>query len=106
MTRAALPNRRHAERFPFYHDGQRCYGSLGYGNINDASPSEIFLDAGKPGSGLNAMARDFAVVVSIALQYGVPLEVMRNAITRLDDGIAAGPGGMLLDLIAKTERLP
>lgn len=105
-SRTILPNRRTAERVFFYHDGQKYHGTLGYGArieersyLVDALPSEVFLEGPKPGSGINAMCRDFGVVVSIALQYGVPLDVMRKAITRLDDGLAAGPGGMLLDLI-------
>jgi hypothetical protein len=99
-ARAILPNRRHAERLTFYHDGAQFQGTLGFANLEAALPSEVFLDGGKPGSSLNALCRDFAVVVSIALQYGTPLETMRQAVTRLnDDGLAAGPGGMLLDLI-------
>jgi hypothetical protein len=99
MTRTALPNRRHAERITFEHDGQMFVGTLGYRDLMSMWPSEIFLSGGKPGSSLDAMTRDFAVVVSIALQYGLPLDVMSKAITRLDDGSAAGPGGKLLDLI-------
>lgn len=113
MTRLVLPNRRHAERLRFYHNGTEFAGTLGYVGIDDPLPSEIFLEGGKAGSSLQALCRDVAVIVSIALQHGTPLELMRQAITRLDreaDGadepVAAGPGGMLLDLIAKTERLP
>jgi hypothetical protein len=98
-TRSTLPNRRHAERLSFVHDGQHFAGTLGFPDLVGKVPLEIFLEGGRPGSGLNAMARDFAVVVSIALQHGTPLDVMRQAVTRLDDGSAAGPGGMLLDLV-------
>jgi hypothetical protein len=103
MIRTALPNRRHAERIRFEHGElgreQTFFGTLGYPDLSGEQPLEIFLAGGKPGSSLDAMSRDFAVVVSIALQSGVPLEDMRQAITRLDDGSAAGPGGKLLDLI-------
>lgn len=46
-------------------------------------------------------ARDASIMCSIALQYGVPAEVLRHAIGRNSDGSAAGPLGKLLDLIAK-----
>jgi hypothetical protein len=107
VTRTALPNRRHAERIRFEHGEpgreQTFFGTLGYPDLSGELPLEIFLAGGKPGSSLDAMSRDFAVVVSIALQSGVPLEDMRRAITRLDDGSAAGPGGKLLDLIGGTD---
>jgi hypothetical protein len=82
MTRTALPNRRHAERIRFEHGEpgreQTFFGTLGYPDLSGEMPLEIFLAGGKPGSSLDAMTRDFAVVVSIALQSGVPLEDMRR----------------------------
>lgn len=97
--RLALPNRRLASRFKFHHGGIRYYATLGF--EPDGEPREIFLQGGKAGSAIEAVARDTAVFASLALQYGCPLEVMQKAITRLDDGSPAGPGGRLLDLIAE-----
>jgi excisionase family DNA binding protein len=45
-------------------------------------------------------ARDSAVVCSIALQYGVPLETIRKALMRDSQGRPNGPLGAALDLIA------
>jgi hypothetical protein len=89
--RQLLPNRRETDVFRFIHEGHRYFGSVSL--FDDGRPAEVFLDAGKPGASLQAMARDAAVIASIALQHGVSLEVMRKAITRLDDGSAAGPLG-------------
>jgi hypothetical protein len=47
------------------------------------------------------MASDAAVVASIALQYGVPLEVIRHALMRDVRGRASGPLGAVLDLLAE-----
>jgi hypothetical protein len=95
--RQLLPNRRETLTYRFEHGGTRYFGAMS--PFTDGGPAELFLDAGKPGASLQAMARDAAVITSIALQHGVPLEVMRMAVTRLDDGSAAGPLGQLLDLV-------
>src|SRR5262245_20625085 len=50
------------------------------------------------------MASDAAVVTSIALQYGVPLEVIRKALMRDAQGRASGPLGVALDTIAAEQE--
>ena len=93
MTRAFLCNRRHSERLTFTH------GGLGYtatvSHFSDGRPAEVFLDAGKPGSAIQHIARDLGVVTSIALQYGATANELAHALTRLDDGAPAGPLGEL-----------
>jgi hypothetical protein len=53
-------------------------------------------------AGINA--QDAAVVCSIALQYGVPLDVIRKALMRDVQGRASGPLGVALDAIGNTEK--
>lgn len=48
-------------------------------------------------AGINA--QDAAVVCSLALQYGVPLDVIRKALMRDSQGRPSGPLGAALDLI-------
>src|SRR6266850_4457423 len=44
---------------------------------------EIFINtAGKAGSDVDTMVSDAAVAVSLALQYGCPIEVLRTAMKR------------------------
>ena len=45
------------------------------------------------------MARDCAVVTSLALQHGAPLDTIRKALTRLDNNEAAGPLGKAIDML-------
>jgi hypothetical protein len=66
----------------------------------DGSLTEIFLGNAKAGSHSDSAAKDSAVVCSIALQYGVPLEIIRRALMRNADGSASGPLTAALDLIA------
>src|SRR3569833_2870798 len=61
----------------------------------DGSVGEIFItDVGKEGSTLRGMMNSFATAISIALQYGVPLEtlVSKFAYMRFDpEGITQNP---------------
>jgi hypothetical protein len=47
------------------------------------------------------LASDSAVLCSIALQYGVPLDVLRNALMRDPRRKPSGPLGAVLDLLAE-----
>jgi hypothetical protein len=77
-------------------DGFRYTAGLGY--FSDGRLAEIFLNAEKIGTAIETIARDRAVVASIALQHGVPTETIRRAVTRNGNGEASGPLGALLDL--------
>jgi hypothetical protein len=70
-ARERLPNRRQCESFEFRHAGLDF--TLAAGFYADGRIAEIFLSSHKPGSPIEAVARDAAVTVSITLQFGVPL---------------------------------
>jgi hypothetical protein len=96
-VRRTLPHRRELRTFEFYIDGARYVASAGF--FETGGLAEIFLRAGKTGSQLEITAHDAAVVISLALQFGTPLNAIRKALMRLPDGAAAGPLGRVLDLI-------
>ena len=96
--RVSVPTRRQSEILSFVHEGIRFYGQVSY--LPDGTPCEIFVDGGKPGTAVQAVARDSAVAVSLALQHGTPLETLREAMTRDEQGAAAGPIGAFLDVLA------
>ncbi len=54
----------------------------------DGSPGEIFLRMAKEGSTISGLMDSFATVVSLALQHGVPLEVLcaKFSHTRFEPG--------------------
>jgi hypothetical protein len=64
---------------------------------------EIFLGNGRAGSDVDAAAKDSAVVASIVLQHGVPVDVIRRALLRDRRGVASSPLGVVLDLLAERE---
>jgi hypothetical protein len=84
LTRQTLPNRRRCETLEIEHAGHRF--SLTFSRYNDGRPAEIFLSSRHIGSPLEAIARDAAVTVSLALQHGAPLSRICSALTKDHDG--------------------
>jgi hypothetical protein len=98
MTRTRLPNRRAAETFEITAGGLNYRATVGRSSSGELA--EIFISNHKVGSQADTAAKDSAVVCSIALQYGVPLEVIRKALMRDGQGRPSGPLGVALDLLA------
>ena len=74
-TRRKMPKERHSITHKFSIAGHEGYITAGM--YEDGTVGEIFLtDIGKEGSTLRGMMNAFATSVSIALQYGVPLETL------------------------------
>jgi hypothetical protein len=96
--RQRLPNRRASETFTL-----ECAGLLytvTISRFDNGHLAEIFIGNGKAGSHSDSAAKDSAVVASIALQYGVPVEVIAKALLRDPRGVASSPLGAALDLLA------
>jgi hypothetical protein len=98
ISRNVLPQRRLCETLDIWHGGQHFHVSIG--RAPDGSLAEIFINGGKSGSDLEAVARDAAVTLSIALQYKVPLDPIRHAITRNADGSPSSIVGAVLERLA------
>jgi hypothetical protein len=96
--RRRLPNRRRSESFELECGGLRYSATVSW--FDDGSLAEIFLRNHKVGSAADINARDAAIVSSIALQYGAPLDVIRHALLRDTKGVASSPLGVALDRIA------
>ena len=98
-ARRRLSNRRASETFTFECNGlnYRCTIS----RYPDGNLAEIFISNSKAGSHSDSAAKDSAVVCSIALQYGVPVEVIRRALLRDARGVASSPLGTALDQLAE-----
>lgn len=99
IERDRLKSRRMAELFSFSHEGVSYTAS--FGRNEEGGIRELFLDAGKEGSTANTVARETAVILSISLQFGTPLSVIRDALPKLADGTPAGPVGMALGFVSE-----
>ena len=77
--REKLPERRKGYTQKAIVGGHKVY--LRTGEYQDGSLGEIFIDMHKEGAGFRAMMNNFAIAVSVGLQYGVPLEEFVEAFT-------------------------
>jgi hypothetical protein len=96
-VRDRLPNRRSAVSASFERDGARFEMTAGY--FPDGRIGEIFLNADRANSLLDFLTSDAAILASLALQYGAPLDEIRHALKRDARGEAASPIGAALDRI-------
>jgi ribonucleoside-diphosphate reductase alpha chain len=72
--RKRLPDERRAITHKFSISGHEGYITVGL--HEDGKPGEIFLTMAKEGSVVSGLMDSFATAISMALQYGVPLEVL------------------------------
>ncbi|MFN0113275.1 MAG: vitamin B12-dependent ribonucleotide reductase [Paracoccaceae bacterium] len=77
--REKLPERRKGYTQKAIVGGHKVY--LRTGEYRDGQLGEIFIDMHKEGAGFRAMMNNFAIAVSVGLQYGVPLEEFVEAFT-------------------------
>ncbi|WP_411957659.1 vitamin B12-dependent ribonucleotide reductase [Paracoccus homiensis] len=77
--REKLPQRRKGYTQKAIVGGHKVY--LRTGEYDNGSLGEIFIDMHKEGAGFRAMMNNFAIAVSVGLQYGVPLEEFVDAFT-------------------------
>ncbi len=72
--RRRLQDERRAITHHFSVGGQEGYLTVGL--YEDGQPGELFLKMAKEGSTVSGLMDSFATAVSLALQYGVPLEIL------------------------------
>jgi len=90
MTRKRLSNRRQSFTETIFFGGEKYH--LTFGFFSDGIVGEVFLTrvkdraSAKLGTQLESLCRDAAIIVSLGLQYGVPVNVMCDALTRDETG--------------------
>jgi ribonucleoside-diphosphate reductase alpha chain len=92
FPRHRLPGRRHHWLYRFECDGQAYTG--GIGRFPDGRVSEVFINGGKVGTAAETSAQDAAIVASLALQHGCPVETILHSLAR-----GGGSGGPLVTLL-------
>ena len=104
MTRIPLPNRRAGETFEVRHGQLSFWITVGF--LQDGAPMEVFASMkGRKTSPLSsdveAIARDAGILISIALQFGASLSLLREAATREESGKPASLLGAILDAMKR-----
>ncbi|MFQ5533341.1 MAG: vitamin B12-dependent ribonucleotide reductase [Sphingomonadales bacterium] len=82
------PREAHRNRMPHRRKGYTQKATVGghkvylrTGEYDDGSLGEIFIDMHKEGAAFRSLMNNFAIAISIGLQYGVPLEEYVDAFT-------------------------
>ncbi len=79
LGRERLPDRRRGYTQKAVVGGHKIY--LRTGEYDDGRIGEIFLDLHKEGAAFRSLMNNFAIAISIGLQYGVPLDEFVDAFT-------------------------
>jgi hypothetical protein len=99
--RRVLPQRRLAETFEIAFGGLDRAHTVTVGYYDDHSIGEVFINGGKSGEMVESIARDGAVLLSLALQYGADLANIKSAITRDGQGSPASIIGAVVDRLSE-----
>ncbi len=78
-SREKLPNRRKGYTQKAVVGGHKVY--LRTGEYEDGRLGELFIDMHKEGAAFRSLMNNFAIAISLGLQYGVPLEEYVDAFT-------------------------
>lgn len=107
MTRTALPARRPALTIASAWQGHPFSVTIGFDPAS-AAPREVFADTEKGGQ-MQATLADACVLISIALQHGIPLAALSKSLSRVPDLIAGAgatqpgsPIGTILNVIGES----
>ena len=101
-VRRKLPVERSAITHKFSVAGHEGYITVG--QYEDGSPGEIFLVMAKEGSVVSGLMDAFATSVSLALQYGVPLEALSNKFMHMrfePSGFTGNPAGAVEPMVSR-----
>jgi len=98
--RQCRPDRRPCNTVGIIHHGTRYDGTVGT-YINGAL-GEVLIEGAKGGSEVSHLIHDIAALISIAVQYQVPVQVMAGAVARINTiGTAHTIAGAVLDVLAE-----
>ena len=104
MTRQRLIDRRASTVFCFRCNSLRYTASASW--FDDGRLGEVFVGNHRADSHADSCAKDAAILASLALQFGAPLDVLRRALLRDAQGRPSTPLGVALDLLAESEAAP
>jgi hypothetical protein len=95
--REALQMRRSSETFELEFGQYMPLYVVTVGYYGDGRLGEVFINGGKSGELVEAIARDGAVLLSLALQFGAPIETIAKALTRDGQGQPSSLVGAVVD---------
>lgn len=82
MYREVLPERRASWTHSAKVGGQRVFLDVGF--YPDGRIGEVFIDVAKAGTAVKGFCQALAITLSVAIQYGVPVAALAEAIRGTD----------------------
>ncbi len=82
LTRQRLPNRRPSETRELQLPHATVTACVGF-DPADGRPRELFLSGAKDGTEMAAILDDTSVVISVALQHGIPAAALAKSVARI-----------------------
>jgi hypothetical protein len=102
--RRILPMRRACETFELAFGGAKNAHIITLGFYSDGTFGEIFINSGKSGETIEAITKDAAKLVSLCRQYGCPVSVIKNVVTRDGQGRPESVIGAVIDCLKNEEE--
>jgi hypothetical protein len=102
--RRRLPDRRGAVSFEFAHNDLGYHAHVGF--FDDGAPAEMFLNARKQNSALDAFAADAAILISLLFQRGSTVGEIGHALRRTPTGQPASLIGAAVDELTRLGERP
>lgn len=99
MSREHLPNRRYSENFDINALGSHY--TVQVGRYDDGRIGEVFIASNRVGSQGDVNARDAAVLLSLALQNGIPPEEIKDSLMHDADGNPEGVVGIIVAAVVE-----
>ena len=95
--RHPLPSRRQSTTQRLTFEGHKFHITIGF--YDDGTPGEVFCDVGKTPQAVQQIISDACIVISIALQHGVPGEALGKSLPRADNGKCYTVIGVICNLL-------
>lgn len=99
--RRTLPDRRLLTNFSIEWEGQEFNISVGFYDFNCLEVGEVFADCGKSPQAVQQLVADACIIISVALQYGVPPEALGKSLSRFETGVPYTIIGLVCDAIVR-----
>lgn len=103
-VRKTMPARRRSETFTMRFGNMNALFAVTIGHYADGSVGEVFISGAKTGSEIEAVTRDGAILLSLAIQHGADLKIVQHALTREGSGKASTIIGAVVDEIIEGEQ--
>ena len=100
--RRRLSQRRALETIAIEHDGQRFKIGLGR-ERGQTQVLEVFVNAQQVNSQIDVLASDGAILMSLLIQYGHPVEEIAKSMKKNPDGSPSSPLGLAAALINQAQ---